>query len=132
SPIVALLCPGFGNAERQMAATLLQILSPLILANTLIAYLNALFHAYQRFSAPAIAGVAGTFVTLAYVILLHPRQGIYAVGCGVVLGAVLTVALLLPFFLNKLLQGRNTKLSIQPQLSRAIQVLLPLLIASLF
>jgi putative peptidoglycan lipid II flippase len=115
-----------------MTGTLLRILAPLILANTLIAYLNALFHAYQRFAAPAVAGVVGTVVTLGYVLMLHGRQGIFAVGWGVVLGAATTVALLLPYFCKKLLDGRKDFVSAQPHLNRAVQLLLPLFIASLF
>jgi putative peptidoglycan lipid II flippase len=132
SPFVGFLCPGFAADERQMTVTLLRILSPLILANTLIAYLNALFHAYQRFAGPAIAGVIGTVVTFAYVLLLHEQQGIFAVGWAVVLGAVTTVALLLTFFFKTLAVAREDALSIQPDLRRTVQLLLPLFIASLF
>ncbi|HEY2415868.1 MAG TPA: lipid II flippase MurJ [Pirellulaceae bacterium] len=131
-PLVAFLCPGFGADERQMTATLIRILSPLILANTLIAYLNAVFHAYRRFAAPALAGVVGTIITLAYVLLLHEHQGINAVGWGVVAGAATTVALLLPFFFKTFVRGREGAVSAQPHFSRAVKLLLPLFIASLF
>jgi putative peptidoglycan lipid II flippase len=81
---------------------------------------------------PAAAGVVGTVITLAYVLLFHERQGIFAVGWGVVLGAATTVALLLPFFLQTLIHGRAGATSAQPYLSRAVRLLLPLFVASLF
>src|SRR5262249_19805638 len=72
-PLTHTLCPGFSLAERDLTAELLRVLSALILANSLIAYLNALFHCFRRFVAPAVAGVVGTLVTLSYVVAMHDR-----------------------------------------------------------
>jgi putative peptidoglycan lipid II flippase len=95
--IAAAVCPGFPPERIDLTARLVAILSLLIIGNCLIAYLNGLFHAYRRFLMPAAAGVAGTLMTLVYVILLHGRQGIFSVAWGVVLGSGLTVVVLLPF-----------------------------------
>jgi putative peptidoglycan lipid II flippase len=100
--LIGLLCPGFATEKQQLAAELLQVLSGLIVANSLIAFLNAHFHCRRRFVWPAAAGVIGTLVTLGYVLSMHERQGIRAVAWGVLIGAVVTVILLLPLFTTHL------------------------------
>lgn len=130
-PITAWLCPGFSSDERLLTATLLRILSGLILANSLIAYLNALFHSCRRFFTPAMAGVAGTAITLAYVIGLHERQGIFAVAWGVVLGAAVTVVILLPRFVSQLAQSRPWR-PMHPATRRSLWLLVPLVLGAIY
>jgi len=131
-PLNALLFPGFSSNQLSLTTSLWRILSLLIVANSLIAYLNALFHSYQRFAPPALAGVLGTLVTLAYVILLHHRQGIHAVAWGVVVGAAATIAVLLPFFAKKIWQSTAWIQPIHSGSRRCLWLLLPLLLASLY
>jgi len=101
-PIAAALCPGFSNPERQLTAKLLQVLAGLVVANTLVAFLNALHHCHHRFLAPAVAGVAGPLVTLGYIVLSSQQQGIFAVAWGIVAGAATTAILLLPLWIAAL------------------------------
>ena len=91
-PLAAALCPGFSPPRVALTATLLRIVSLLVVANSLISFLNAASHCLRRFALPAAAGVVGTLVTLAYVALLHSRQGIHAAAWGVVIGAAATHA----------------------------------------
>src|SRR5207247_232972 len=126
--LTAALCPGFSSDEQQLTAALLRVSSVLIVANSLIAYLNALFHAHGRFAQPAVAGVIGTLVTLGYVIALHDRYapGIFAVAWGVVIGAAVTVALLAPLFVTQLWQSGAWRLPLQPSTRRCLTLLAPL------
>src|SRR5262249_298220 len=82
--LTILLFPRFPTGEQELTASLLRVSSALIVFNSLIAYLNALFHSYRRFTLPAVAGVIGPIVTLAFVIAFHERHGIFAVAWGVV------------------------------------------------
>jgi putative peptidoglycan lipid II flippase len=131
-PLIGVLCPGFTSGKRELSAGLLQILSGLIIANSLIAFLNALFHCQRRFAPPAVAGVIGTLVTLGYVVALHPRQGIHAVAWGVLLGAMITVALLLPLFLSQLRQAFSPGWALHPGTRRALTLLTPLFLGAIY
>jgi putative peptidoglycan lipid II flippase len=131
-PLTGLLFPGFSSEQLSLTTSLWRILSLLIVANSLIAYLNALFHCFQRFARPALAGVFGTLVTLAYVVLLHHRQGIHSVAWGVVIGAAATIAILFPFFANQLWRSTAWMQPIHAGSRRCLWLILPLLLASLY
>ncbi len=130
--VTALLCPGFSADERALTASLLRISSILIVANSLIAYLNALFQAHRWFALPAVAGVIGTLTTLGYVIALHQRQGIFAVAWGVVVGAVVTVAILSPPLVRQIWQTGAWRLPLQPGTQRYLVLLTPLIAAAIY
>ncbi|HMC09689.1 MAG TPA: lipid II flippase MurJ, partial [Pirellulaceae bacterium] len=131
-PLMAILCPGFSADEQRLTADLLRISSLLIMANSLIAYLNALFHSYRHFARPALAGVVGTLVTFGYVVLLHDRQGIFAVAWGVVFGAAVTVAILAPLFVTKLWCSAAWKLPMQAGTRRCLWLLMPLVLTAIY
>jgi len=131
-PLASALFPGFQATERELAIQLLRVLALLILLNNAIAYLNGLFHAYGRFAAPAIAGVAGTLATLSYVLLLHEQQGIYSVAWGAVAGAGLAVAMLLPLFGSLLWQSASWRAAPQAATRRCAMLLTPLVLGAIF
>ncbi len=130
--LTAFLCPGFSSEDRHRTAGLLRVSSSLIVANSLIAYLNALFHAHRRFARPAVAGVIGTLVTLAYVIALHEQQGIFAIAWGVVVGAAATVLVLAPLFVTQLWRTGAWRLRLQPGTRRCLTLLTPLVLAAIY
>jgi putative peptidoglycan lipid II flippase len=130
--ITKLLCPGFPSGEQELTASLLRVSSALIMSNNLVAYLNALFHSYRRFTLPAVAGVVGTLITLTYVMALHGRQGIFAVAWGVVVGAVVTGAILAPLFVSQLWQTAAWRLPLQPGTRRCLTLLMPLVLAAIY
>jgi putative peptidoglycan lipid II flippase len=125
------LFPGFSTNEQEIAIRLLRVLATLVPLNNLIAYLNALYQADRRFGAPAWAGVAGTAVTLAYVVAFHRRQGIDAVAWGVVCGAAATVVLLSPLLVSVLARSITKQLLPRAQTRAAIRLLMPLLAGAL-
>jgi putative peptidoglycan lipid II flippase len=131
-PLAAMLFPGFSQSQLALTASLLRILSLLIVANSLIAFLNALYHCERRFAWPAAAGVIGTLVTLTYIATLHGRQGIDAVAWGLVAGATVTAALLLPRFVEHAWQSLPRLLAPQPATRRAVALLAPLLLGAIY
>ena len=92
SPIVRHLHPGFSATQVGRTALLFRVLSWLVLANSLVGYLQALHHSNQRFAVPAASGVVGTCVTLAYVVWRHEADGVVAVAWGVVIGSGVAIA----------------------------------------
>src|SRR5262245_55505830 len=130
--LAAVLCPGFTPALQTLMAELLQILALLIVANSLVAYLNALYHCERRFAPPAIAGVIGTLSSLGYIIAFHSRQGIFAVAWGVVCGAAVTTAILLPRMLRHLRQPLARQFAPHSETRQAFALLIPLLFGAIF
>jgi putative peptidoglycan lipid II flippase len=131
-PIAAALCPGFGEEKLKLTASLLAVLSLLVPLNCLISYLNALFQAYHRFTRPAVAGVVGPLVTVGYVVLLHDRQGIAAVAWGLVAGAAVTAALLLPLFARLAWQSSTCRHAPTIATRRCLALLVPLVLGAVY
>ncbi len=131
-PIARLMCPGFSTAQLALTTVLLRTLSLLIVANSLISFLNALFQCLRRFVLPVVAGVVGTLVSVAYVALLIERQGIHAAANGVVLGAAVTAAILLPPWLLQLRLPAVWRLVPDVAVRRCFALLLPLLLGSVY
>jgi putative peptidoglycan lipid II flippase len=130
-PIAGLLCPGFSPSQLALTAQLLRISSLLIVANSLISFLNSLYHCVHRFAQPAAAGVVGTLITVAYVAALH-RQGIHAVAWGVVLGAAVTAGLLLPLLAIHLAASGTWRQPPHEATRRSLWLLLPLVVGAVF
>jgi putative peptidoglycan lipid II flippase len=131
-PIAGLLCPGFGEEKLKLTASLLAVLALLVPLNCLISYLNALFQAYHRFTQPAVAGVVGPLMTVAYVVLQHDRQGIAAVAWGLVAGAGVTAALLLPLFARLAWQSSSWRQAPAAATRRCLALLLPLTLGAVY
>ena len=101
-PIAHLIGPGFGPAETEILANLMRImlLSTLIFAISTI--LGSILHALQRFLVYALAPVFYNFGIIAGAVFFVPLfeqwgyQGIYGLGFGVVLGALLHLIIQLP------------------------------------
>jgi putative peptidoglycan lipid II flippase len=133
APLTAALYPGFASDPQlqHLTAMLLRTLAVVMLLNCLIAYLNALYQAYHRFARPAVAGVVGTLATLVYVVAMHSAQGIFAVAWGVVFGAAVTVAMLLPLFIHVSWQSRSWTVSPDAGTRQCLALLTPLALGAL-
>lgn len=125
-PIMTLSCPGFPAPRQLLAAHLLRILASLIVLNSLTSFLYALHHAQQRFARPAVGGVAGTLVTLAWIAVRAPHGPIDELAWGVVAGSLVTVTSLLPLFLVQLGQTAAWARPLAPATREAIWLWLPL------
>lgn len=129
-PIVDWMCPGFSSEQRELTADLLKLMSVLIGFNSAIAFLNALHHCHRQFALPAFAGVLGTLTTLGYVAIVA-KWTIYAVAFGVVVGSVVTSAILLPRFIKDAWQLKRPE-NPQPGAARQVFALLaPLVVGTL-
>lgn len=106
-PIAHLIGPGFGLGETDVLANLMRImlLSTLVFAVSTI--LGSILHALQRFLVYALAPVfynLGIIFGAVYLVPLFEQwgyHGIYGLGFGVVLGAVLHLAIQLPVALRE-------------------------------
>jgi len=131
-PLAAWMCPGFSTPERDLTAQLLTLLAVLIETNSLIAFLNALHHCHRNFALPAWAGVIGTLVTLAYVMLLQPVQGIHAVAWGVALGSLASAFVMIPRFIRDVKEFQLLRTRLEPGTRQALALLAPLVLGTLF
>ncbi len=131
-PLARLLCPGFDAEQQRLTGQLLAVSSILIFANSFVSYQNALSHCYRQFARPAIAGVLGTAATLAFVLWFQESHGIVAVAWGVVVGALVTVALLLPLFVAKLWQAGTSIWQPLAGTSQCLRLLTPLVLAAVY
>jgi putative peptidoglycan lipid II flippase len=114
-----------------LTTELLRILALLIVANSLISFLNAEHHCWRQYAIPAAAGVVGTLVALGYVALLHSRQGIHSVAWGLVAGAVSTVAILSPRWLWQLRLREVWQLRPRAAVQKCGTLLWPLLLGAI-
>lgn len=132
-PMAVVMCPGFSPGEQELTARLIAVLSLLVLANSMISYLNALFHSYGRFARPAVAGVVGTLVTLVYVIVFQQPQGIMAVAWGVVIGAAVTALMLLPLFVGQIWESGSWKdRPLHASTRQSLALLVPLVLGAIY
>jgi putative peptidoglycan lipid II flippase len=131
-PISAAMCPGFSAQQLALTIGLLRILALLVVANSLVSFLNALHQCLRQFVLPVAAGIAGTLAALAYTWLMIQQQGIYAAAWGVVLGAAATAAILLPPWLDQLRMACAWRLAPSEAVRRCLVLLLPLLLGSLY
>jgi putative peptidoglycan lipid II flippase len=130
-PIIAVSCPGFSAPQQRAAARLLRILGSLILLNSLTSFLNALHHATQQFFRPAVAGVVGTLVTLAWLGTPVPQRPIDDLAWAVVAGSCVTVLILVPPLVVQLGQTGAWARPLAPATREAIWLWLPLVVGAL-
>jgi len=89
SSLVALIVPGFDDAEQRLTAELTRILllSPILLG--LSSIFSAVVQSFERFWAYALAPVLYNLGIIAGIIFFVPAGGVLGLGAGVVLGALL-------------------------------------------
>ena len=92
-PIVA---KGFSASELATTVEMTRWLMPSVVATSLAGVVTAMLNARHRFSASAIQGIAINVVTIATVLALTPRMGIYALVLGTALGLSAQLVVQLP------------------------------------
>ncbi len=97
---VPLIAHGFPAPQMGVAIRMTRWLMPSIVAVSLSGVLSAMLNAYHRFRAAAMVGVAVNVVTIACVVLLTSRLGIYALVLGTALGLTAQLLVQLPSFLS--------------------------------
>jgi putative peptidoglycan lipid II flippase len=97
---VPLIAHGFPEPQTGVAIRMTRWLMPSIVAVSLSGVLSAMLNAYHRFRATALVGVGLNLVTIAVVLSLNHRLGIYALVLGTALGLIAQMLVQLPSFLS--------------------------------
>jgi putative peptidoglycan lipid II flippase len=90
------LAPGFDSEQMALTVTLLRLLLPTAVIYGLSGLLMGILNAHQHFLLPALAPSMSWLGWIIGVLLLAPRMGIIGLAWGVVLGAVMHLAIQLP------------------------------------
>ncbi|MEK7134728.1 MAG: lipid II flippase MurJ [Patescibacteria group bacterium] len=123
-----LLVPGFSDAQREIfiSITRLLLLSPILLGISSI--LGSVVQVYRKFFVYALAPVVYNIGIISGIVLFADSFGIYGVAWGVLLGALLHLAIQLPVFFSHGFSLRFEWLSLH-DLRMVISLALPRTIA---
>lgn len=94
--VVRLLAPGFSGNQYDEAVHLTRWMMPSMLGLAASALASGVLQAQQRFTAPALVGVAANVVLIGSILWLGPVIGIVGVAFGTLAGAAAQVLIQLP------------------------------------
>jgi putative peptidoglycan lipid II flippase len=97
---VPVIAHGFPKPQMGVAIHMTRFLMPSVVAVALSGVFSGILNAFRRFRAAAIVGTVLNVVTIACVILLNHRFGIYALVFGTALGLTAQALVQLPAFLS--------------------------------
>ncbi|GAC1546496.1 MAG: murein biosynthesis integral membrane protein MurJ [Candidatus Velthaea sp.] len=97
--LVPLIAHGFPAPQMGVAVRMTRWLMPSIIATSLAGVVSAILNTHHKFRAAALQGIAINVVTIAAVISLDHRIGIYALVLGTTLGLCAQLFVQLPSFL---------------------------------
>ena len=125
-PVVA---RGFPPPEQQLVIRIVRCLMPGIVATSLTGAFAAMLNVNRRFLSSSLIWIAANLVTIAFVVALHGRLGIFALVLGSVVGLFVQVLVQVPEILSLGLYRVEIDLR-HPGLSKAISFLAPIVIGS--
>lgn len=126
-PWMRTLHPGFDDEQVLRTAELFQILSSLIVWNTLGGLARAWNHCLGRFAVSGVAGVVGNAITLAVVWQRSGTGGMESVAQAVSIGALVAFGLQMPW-IEMVSRGWTVTPESQAALRRCFVLMLPLLL----
>jgi putative peptidoglycan lipid II flippase len=91
-----LIAPGFDAAQIYVMSSLLRVMLTAQIFFCISGFLTGIIQSHQRFLIPALAPVAYNLGIIAGIVFLSPKFGIYGPAIGVVIGAVLHMAIQIP------------------------------------
>ncbi|HET9031028.1 MAG TPA: murein biosynthesis integral membrane protein MurJ [Candidatus Aquilonibacter sp.] len=97
---VPLIAHGFPAPQMGVAVHMTRDLMPSIVAVSLSGVLSAILNAYHRFRATAMLGIAINVVTIAGVVILNARYGIFGLVYGTLWGLIAQLFVQLPSFVK--------------------------------
>lgn len=97
---VPLVAHGFPKPQIEVAIRMTRLLMPSIVCVALAGVLSGILNAFRRFRAAAIVGIVLNLVTIAAVIMLNHRFGIFALVFGTTLGLAAQLVVQVPSFLS--------------------------------
>jgi putative peptidoglycan lipid II flippase len=126
---VPIIAHGFPKPHIDVAIRMTRLLIPSIVAVALAGVLSGILNAFRRFRAAAIIGMVLNLITIATVILLNHRFGIFALVIGTTLGFVAQLVVQVPSFLS--LGGYRFIIDLHhPGLKSMLSLLGPILVGS--
>jgi putative peptidoglycan lipid II flippase len=129
-PIVDVIAPGFTAETRKVTQYLFLIMVPVILLHTLLSVMKAFLNAREHFAAPELSGILWNVAFIAAALLLGRRMGIYSLAVGVSAGALLQVAMQVPYLRRLGIHYRYTATFSHPSVREARRLFLGALIAT--
>ncbi len=125
-PVVA---HGFPPPQMEVAVRMTRWMLPSIIGTSLAGVVAAVLNAHHRFGAAALQGLAINAVTIAVVVLLFHRLGIYALVLGTTLGLCAQLVVQLPSFFR--LGAYRVQIDLtHPGLHRMLETLGPIVVGS--
>lgn len=97
---VPLIAHGFPAPQLGVAIRMTRWLMPSIIATSLAGVTSAMLNAHHRFSSAALQGMAMNIVTIAVVLALNAKIGIYALTLGTSLGLFVQLLIQMPEFIR--------------------------------
>ncbi|MDQ2864833.1 MAG: murein biosynthesis integral membrane protein MurJ [Candidatus Eremiobacteraeota bacterium] len=97
---VPIIAHGFPPPQMSVAIHMTRCLMPSIVAVSLSGVLSAMLNAYHRFRSAALTGIAINVVTIAAVMLLDHKYGIFALVFGTAWGLIAQLLVQMPAFLR--------------------------------
>lgn len=95
--IVNLIAPGFSAEGKEITKTLFIIMLPVITLHTILSIMKAFLNAKEHFAAPELSGIVWNIAFIAAALFLHERLGVYSLAVGTTIGAVLQIAMQVPY-----------------------------------
>ncbi len=99
--IISLIGPGLSKATRELAESLVRVMSPAILFMGLAGLTTALLNAYKHFFSPAFAGLFLNIGIITCALLFAKSYGTLSLALGVVIGALLQLLGQIPSLAKK-------------------------------
>lgn len=127
--LVSLIAPGFRSKPAQVAECALytRIMASMVLFTVLSALSTGVLQSFRRFTAPAVAWLVYNIGIILGVFVISRSMGITGICVGVLLGAVLMVAVQLPALVRHGLRWRPTLDLGHPGVREAIRLFLPVM-----
>ena len=104
APLLArIIAPGFIKDPEKLNLTiaLMKMIFPYILLVGLTAYCIGVLHTFKHFTAPALSSAILNLTMIAGILAFYPYVNIAYLGCAVLIGGILQIALQLPPLLKK-------------------------------
>ncbi|MDO8784981.1 MAG: murein biosynthesis integral membrane protein MurJ [Syntrophales bacterium] len=130
--IVAIMAPGFTNAQYDLAVFLTRLMFPYIFFISLVALCMGILNSLRHFAAPALSPVILNIAMIAAALTLRGlfREPIFALAVGVLIGGVLQLAMQWPFLIKMGIRIRPNFKFRHPGIKQIGMLLIPTFIGS--
>ena len=129
--LISIFSPGFSPCTKALTVKLTRIVFPLILILGVAGLITSIYHAYLKFSLPAFTNLLSPIVLILFIIFLSKRIGIFSLAYGTVVGALLSLLILIIFFFRMKLPYKF-KISLKhPAIKSILILMVPLIGADL-